>query len=170
VQASIESYVRSYRFGPLPLETDQADLVISSCVVSQLAWPQRAYALSRLEALGQVVGEAERSWSRAWFEFELRVQQDHIRACTDAGRVTVLVSDMANRLTALDASGLERPTGQKVFTLGVDTLLERIPQSLRAERPASWIWPRHRPGPSGQPGSWMEVEAMVVHDREKTIA
>jgi hypothetical protein len=164
VQNQIEQYVRSYRIGPGPLlnEGEHADLLVSSCVASQLAWPQRAYALTRLQKLGPVVGEAEKSWSRAWFEFELRVQQDHIRACADAGTVTVLISDMANRLTALDEGGIERPTGQKVFTLGVDSLLERVPQSLRVARHGSWIWTRHRPGPSGEPGSWMEVEAAVL--------
>ena len=142
----------------------------SSCVLSQLAWPQRAYALTRLHELGAVVGDAERSWSRAWFELELRVQQDHIRMCTEASPITVLVSDMVNRLTAIDPSGLECPTGQKIFTMGVDSLFERIPQALRAEEHASWIWPRHRPGPSGQPGSWMEVEGLVLYDRLKTMA
>jgi hypothetical protein len=164
VQNQIEQYVRSYRIGRRPLlnEGEHADLLVSSCVASQLAWPQRAYALTHLQKLGPVVGEAEKSWSRAWFEFELRVQQDHIRACADAGAATVLISDVANRLTALDEGGIERPTGQKVFTLGVDSLLERVPQSLRVARRGSWIWTRHRPGPSGEPGSWMEVEAVVL--------
>src|SRR6185295_15560999 len=98
---------------------------------------------SRLQALGPVEGEAERTWSRAWFEIELRVQQDHVRACTRAGAVTALISDVTNRLTALDAGGLERPTGQTTFALGVDSLLERIPQTLRIERHAKWLWPRH---------------------------
>jgi len=171
-QKRIEDYVRSYRLVPPPLlgPDQQADLLISSCVASQLAWPQRTYALARLQELGRVVGDAERSWSRAWFELELRVQQDHIRACTDAARMTVLISDMVNRLTAVDPSGLECPTGQRIFTIGVDSLLERIPQALRAEEHASWIWPRHRPGPSGQPGSWMEVEGLVLYDRLKTMA
>jgi hypothetical protein len=164
VQNQIEDYVRSYRIGPGPLlqPGEHADLLVSSCVASQLAWPQRAYALMRLEKLGPVVGEAERRWSRAWFEFELRVQQDHIRACADTGEVTVLISDVANRLTALDNSGIEHATGQKVFTLGVDSLLERVPQSLRIMRHGSWLWTRHRPGPSGEPGSWMEVEGVIV--------
>ena len=171
-QARIEEYVRSYRLVPPPLllPGEQADLVISSCVLSQLAWPQRTYALARLQELGAVVGDAERSWSRAWFELELRVQQDHIRLCTEASPITVLISDMVNRLTAVDPSGLECPTGQKIFTMGVDSLFERIPQALRAEDHASWIWPRHRPGPSGQPGSWMEVEGLVLYDRLKTMA
>jgi hypothetical protein len=174
IQKQVENYVRSYRVGPGQLlnEGEHADLLVSSCVASQLAWPQRAYALAHLEKLGPVVGEAERSWSRAWFEFELRVQQDHIRACTDAGQVTVLISDVTNRLTALDESGIERATGQKVFTLGVDSLLERVPQSLRVARHGSWIWTRHGPGPGGEPGSWMEVEAVLLSgiDRRDVVS
>jgi hypothetical protein len=170
VPTRIEEYVRSYRIIPPVLSERRADLLVSSCVVSQLAWPGRAYALARVRERGSVEGEAERAWSRAWFEHELRVQQDHIRACSEGGRITVLISDMAHRMTAFDAGGLERPTGGKTFTLGVDSLLERIPRSLRAERHASWLWPRHRPGPTGEPGSWTEVEATVLYERSNTIA
>jgi hypothetical protein len=77
---------------------------------------------------------------------------------------------MCNRLTAFDAVGVERATGQRTFTLGVDSLVERIPRFLRIERHGSWLWPRHRPGPSGEPGAWTDVEAVVLYDRRKTIA
>src|SRR5262249_23050630 len=51
-QARIESLARSYGLKEIPVVLragERADLVVSSCVVSQLAWPQRTYAHRVLE-------------------------------------------------------------------------------------------------------------------------
>jgi hypothetical protein len=69
-----------------------------------------------------------------------------------------------NRPTLLDAAGVERETGQKVFALGVSSLLERIPRSFQIEQHAAWQWNRYGASRSGASGSRMDVEGVRLSE------
>src|SRR5690606_30172811 len=93
---------------------ERADLLISDLVLSQLAWPQRVYALGLYEKrFGKLRGEAERRWIVPWWQFELLVQQDHITSLAGAAERVVLCSDVTSQPTLLDAVGTEREVGAK---------------------------------------------------------
>jgi hypothetical protein len=166
IGAELARLCRSYLLPERPLLLDaseRADLLVSDLVLSQVAWPQRVYALRLYEErFGKLSGEAERAWVVPWWEFELRVQQDHISSLAGAAERTVLCSDVINRTTLLDAAGVERETGGKVFALGVSSLLERIPSCFQVERHAAWQWSRYRPGKLGTAGSRMDVEGVLL--------
>jgi len=150
---------------------EHADLLISDLVLSQIAWPQRVYALHLYEQrFGKLSGEAERAWIVPWWEFELRVQQDHISSLAGAAERTVLCSDVINRTTLLDAGGVERETGGKVFALGVSSLQERLPKCFRLERHAAWQWSRYLPGKLGTLGSRMDVEGALLSEADVPAA
>jgi hypothetical protein len=160
---------RSYRLATPPRWAEgepRADLVVSSCVVSQLAWPQRTYAERGFERrFGKMAPALDHRWSTAWTELGLRVQQDHINALGEAATTVVLTSDVTSHRTALDASGTERDTGRKVLALGVGGLLERIPSCYQVGRHARWPWSRYRPTRKGNEGSRMDVEGVVLTDK-----
>jgi hypothetical protein len=168
IAAELAQLCRSYWLPERPAlldSSERADLLVSDLVLSQVAWPQRVYALSLYEQrFGKLNGEAERAWVIPWWEFELRVQQDHISSLAGAAERTVLCSDVINRTTLLDPAGVERETGGKVFALGVSSLLERIPSSFHLERHAAWQWSRYRPGKLGTPGSRMDVEGILLSE------
>jgi hypothetical protein len=117
------------------------------------------------QRFGKLQGEAERRWIVPWWEFELRVQQDHITSLAGAAERIVLCSDVINRRTLLDATGVERESGQKVFALGVASLLERIPTSFQIQQHAAWQWSRYGAGKGGAPGSRMDVEGVVLSEK-----
>jgi hypothetical protein len=144
---------------------EHADLLISGLVLSQIAWPQRVYALRLYEQrFGKLGDEAERRWIVPWWEFELRVQQDHISSLAGCAERIVLCSDVISRPTLLDAAGVERETGQKIFALGVASLLERIPGSFQVEQHAAWQWSRYPARKHGAPGSRMDVEGLLLSE------
>jgi hypothetical protein len=144
---------------------ERADLLISGLVLSQIAWPQRVHALRLYEErFGKLGGEAERRWIVPWWEFELRVQQDHITSLAGTAERIVLCSDVISRQTLLDAAGVERETGGKTFALGVSSLLERIPRSFQVEKHAAWQWSRYRASKRGAPGSRMDVEGVLLSE------
>jgi hypothetical protein len=144
---------------------ERADLLVSDLVLSQIAWPQRVYALRLYEQrFGKLGGEAERAWAVPFWEFELRVQQDHITSLAGAAERLVLCSDVISRATQLDAMGVERETGGRTFAIGVASLHERIPRSLRIEQSAAWQWDRYRAGKHGVPGSRMDVEGLLLRE------
>jgi hypothetical protein len=158
---------RTYRLAQTPrwIE-DQADLIVSSCVVTQLAWPQRTYAERGFaRRFGPMAPALDHRWSTAWTELGLRVQQDHINALGDAATTVVLTSDVTSHRTRLDPSGTERDSGKRVLALGVGDLLERIPSSYEIERHARWPWSRYRPSRKGNEGSRMDVEGVVLRDK-----
>ena len=99
-----------------------------------------------------------------WWEFELRVQQDHITSLAGAAERIVLCSDVISRPTLPDAAGVERETGQKIFALGVASLLERIPRSFQVEQHAAWQWSRYPASKQGAPGSRMDVEGLLLSE------
>jgi len=113
--------------------------------------------------LGPMSEAADQRWSHAWFEFELRLQQQHIADLAAMGTLVLLISDMVNHMTSLDATGDEQLNGRRVFSMGVNSLSERVPRSLAIEQSSRWLWPRYRP--SGRvPGSIMEVHALALRE------
>ncbi len=168
IAAELSQLCRSYWLPERPrlLGADErADLLISDLVLSQIAWPQRVYALRLYEQrFGKLQDEAERRWIVPWWEFELRVQQDHISSLAGTAERIVLCSDVISRPTRLDAAGLERETGEKIFALGVASLLERIPRSFQVEQHAAWQWIRYRASKRGAPGSSMDVEGLLLSE------
>jgi hypothetical protein len=166
IAGELANVCRSYWLPERPrlLGADEhADLLVSGLVLSQIAWPQRVYALRLYEQrFGKLHGEAERRWIVPWWEFELRVQQDHISSLAGAAERIVLCSDVISRPTLLDAAGVERETGQKTFAIGVASLLERVPRSFQVDQHAAWQWSRYRAGKGGAPGSRMDVEGLVL--------
>lgn len=167
VDAELADLCRSYWLPERPRllgANEHADLLISDLVLTQIAWPQRVYALRLYEErFGKLAGEAELRWVIPWWEFELRVQQDHITSLADTAERIVLCSDVIDRATLLDGTGAERETGAKTFALGVTSLHERIPQSFQVEQHAAWQW-RRRASKRGVPGSRMDVEGVLLSE------
>jgi hypothetical protein len=163
---ALASLCRSYRLRAAPRiwdEGEPADLVVSSCVVSQLGWPQRTYAQRQYEQrFGAMSADIEPRFAAAWTELGLRVQQDHINALGAAARTVALTSDVLSRPTTWDARGGEKPTGRKIFALGVESLQERVPKQYRSDGHAQWTWSRYRASRKGSEGSTMEVEGLVL--------
>jgi hypothetical protein len=172
IQARLDRLCRSYRLtSPSPHLVEclgggeRPDVVISSCVLSQLAWPQRVYA-QRLyeERFGGLQGAAERRFIVPWREFELRVQQDHINGLSAGVDVLVLTSDMVSHPTVFDPAGHERPTGHLIVPMAVESLRERVPSFLKIVRHEAWPWNRYRPSRRGVEGSLMDVEGAVLRE------
>jgi hypothetical protein len=165
VERRLAELCRSYRLpdgAALVPAGERPDLLVSALVLSQVAWPQRAYAL-RLwtERFGKPYGAAEKRLVEPWWELELRMQQDHVDALA-AAELAVLTADVVALPTALDASGTERPVGRRICGLGVDQLRERIPHTFTVDAHTSWTWARFQPDRKGGEGSHMEVEAMQL--------
>ena len=152
----------------------RADLLVSSCVLTQLAWPQRVFAERLFEArFGPMGATLETAWSTAWTELGLRVQQDHVNALGEAADTVVLTSDVTSHQTVWDArTGSEKPQGEELFPLGAESLLERMPRFYRASGQARWKWSRYRPSRKGKgkgsgngtEGSTMDVEGVVLSE------
>jgi hypothetical protein len=168
IALELSSLCRSYWLPARPRllgANERADLLISGLVLSQVAWPQRVHALRLYEQrFGKLGGEAERRWIVPWWEFELRVQQDHITSLAGSAERVVLCSDVISRATLQDPAGVERETGHKIFALGVASLLERIPRSFQVEQHATWTWGRYRADKRGAPGSRMDVEGLLLSE------
>jgi hypothetical protein len=162
---AVERLCQGYRLATPPrlLPGDErADLVVSSCVLTQVAWPHRHFA-ERLFAqrFGPVRGAAEPRWAKAFSELELRIQQDHLTALAGVAEVVAFTSDVVSRVTALDAGGTERPTGQTILALGVPSLLERLPKLFQVDGHQTWEWGRYKATRQGK-GSRMDVEGVVL--------
>ena len=81
----------------------------------------------------------------------------------------MLCSDVISWPTLRDAAGVERETGQKIFALGVASLLERIPRSFQVEQHAAWQWSRYRARKRGEPGSRMDVEGLLLSEPQAPL-
>jgi hypothetical protein len=167
VLEKIERLCHGYRLAPPPRllpEGERTDLLVSSCVLTQLVWPQRSFA-ERLyqQRFGTLRGPAEQRWARMWAELELKVQQDHFTALAGVAELVAFTTDVLSHVTVLDAAGIERPTGDTVYALGVPTLRDRIPQLFQVEAHQSWEWPRYKATARGE-GSLMSVEAVVLRE------
>jgi hypothetical protein len=160
-QERLEALCWTYRLAApprlLPPE-EPADLLVSSCVLSQVAWPQRVYARRIYERrFSSVPGPLELRWARHFTYLERRLQQDHLTSLAGVAEQVALTCDMVSNATVLDAAGNERKSGQAIPTLGVPSLLERVPKLFRIEGHASWEWHRYKATRTGK-GSRMDVE------------
>jgi hypothetical protein len=166
----LERLCQSYRLAAAPRllpAGERADLLVSSCVLTQLAWPQRIFAERLFERrFVPVRGSAEQRWARHWSEFELRVQQDHFTALAGVAEVVAFTSDVVSQVTALDAAGTERTSGHTIYALGVPSLLERVPRLFQSDGHRTWEWPRYRATRQGK-GSRMTVEGLVLSEAQR---
>jgi hypothetical protein len=157
----LEALCWTYRLAPpprlLPPE-ERADLLVSSCVLSQVSWPQRVYARRVYERrFSSLPGPLERRWARHFTYLELRLQQDHLTSLAGVAEQVALTCDVISNPTVLDAAGTERKTGQSIPTLGVRSLLERVPKVFAVHGHASWEWGFSRATRAGS-GSRKDVE------------
>ena len=139
----LEALCWTYRLpSPRLLPPDErADLLVSSCVLSQVSWPQRVYARRVYERrFSSVPGPLERTWARHFTYLELRLQQDHLTSLAGVAERVALTCDVVNNPTVLDASGTERKSGQTILALGVPSLLERVPKVFAVQGHGSWEW------------------------------
>ena len=170
VERRLASLCRSYRLpagAPFLGEGERADFLASSCVLSQLSWPQRVFAESLFDKkFGSMPPAMDRRWSTAWSEFGLMLQQDHVNALATAADVVVLTSDVLSRPTRLMPNGTEALTGTKVYALGVDSLLERVPAFFKHGEHAAWEWSRYKASRKGTEGSRMDVEGVVLREAQ----
>ena len=157
----LEALCWTYRLAapPLLLAPEQrADLLVSSCVLSQVAWPQRVYARRVYERrFSSVPGPLELRWARHFTYLELRLQQDHLTSLAGAADQVALTCDVVSNVTVLDAAGTERASGQIIPTLGVPSLLERIPKLFEVRGHARWEWRRYNATRTAR-GSRMDVD------------
>jgi len=139
----LEALCWTYRLASprlLPPE-ERADLLVSSCVLSQVSWPQRVYARRVYERrFSALPGPLERPWARHFTYLELRLQQDHLTSLAGVAEQVALTSDVVSHPTALDAAGTERKSGKPILALGVPSLLERVPKLFALQGHASWEW------------------------------
>lgn len=120
---------------------ERADLLVSSCVLSQVSWPQRVYARRVYERrFSSVPGPLELRWARHFTCLELRLQQDHLTSLAGMAEQVAVTCDVLSHTAVLDAGGTERKSGRAIPTLGVPSLLERVPKLFRIEGHARWEW------------------------------
>jgi hypothetical protein len=156
----IEVLCWTYRLLPprLLAQEEYADLLVSSCVLSQVSWPHRVYARRVYERrFGSLQGPLELRWARHFTYLELRLQQDHLTSLTGVAEQVALTSDVVSNTTALDESGSECRSGRPVPILGVPSLLERVPQLFQVARHASWLWGFTKATRS-ESGVWKDVD------------
>lgn len=161
----LEALCWTYRVAPPPQllpPPERADLLVSSCVLSQVSWPQRVYAKRVYERrFSSVPAASEWRWARHFTFLELRLQQDHLTSLAGVAEQVALTCDVVSHTTVLDAAGTERRSERPrpVPTLGVPSLLERVPKLFVAQGRASWGWGFSRATRSA-PGSSKDVEGV----------
>ena len=133
-------------------------MLVSSCVLSQVSWPQRVYARRVYERrFSSLPGPLELRWARHFTYLELRLQQDHLTSLAGVAEQVALTCDVVSHPTVLDAAGTERKSGQTIPTLGVPSLLERVPKLFAVQGHASWEWGFSKATRAGN-GSRKDVE------------
>jgi hypothetical protein len=162
-EKALAEMAQSYRLQarpPLVPGGERADLLVSSCLVSQVAWSQQRYARA---AYARRFGAppSTTAWTKAWRGFERGVQQDHIDALPALAEVAVLTSDVAMHATALDATGTPRRAGAPELPLQAATLRERVTPPATVEAHATWAWELRQPDARRHlPGLSCDVEAL----------
>jgi hypothetical protein len=162
-ESGLARLATSYRLTGAPRlvpDGGRADLLISSCMLSQLAWSQQRYArLAYWRRFGTL--PSSEAWGLAWRSFERGVQQDHVDALTALADVAVLTSDVVMHTTALDAAGTARRMGAPQLPLHASSLGERVRPPALVEARAGWTWELRRPDSRrGALGLSCDVEAL----------
>jgi hypothetical protein len=158
-QDRLEALCFTYRLAAPPRllpPGERADLLVSSCVFSQVSWPQRVYARRVYERRFSAVPLGLR-WARHFTDLELRLQQDHLTSLAGVAEQVALTCDVVSNVTVLDSAGTEEKSGQTILTLGAPSLLERVPKIFQIEGHESWEWGRYKATRAGK-GSRMDVE------------
>ncbi len=164
-RARIEALCWTYRLLPprlLPPD-ESVDLLVSSCVLSQVSWPHRVYARRVYERrFGALIDPLDvQRWAAHFTYLELRLQQDHLTSLCGVAEHVALTSDVISSTTVLDPSGSESRAGRPVPILGVPSLLERVPRLFDVERHASWLW-QFTKVTRTQNGLWKDVEGVQL--------
>jgi hypothetical protein len=167
----LETLCWSYRLAAPPQllpPGERADLLVSSCVLSQVAWPQRVYAKRVYERRFSAVPDTHAlRWARHFTDLELRLQQDHLTSLAGVAEQVALTSDVVSNVTVLDNVGTERKSGQTILALGVPSLLERVPKLFQIEEHAGWEWGRYKATRTSK-GSRMDVEGARLTEPPQT--
>jgi hypothetical protein len=162
----INHLARSYRLPAAPPfvpDGQRADLIVSSCVMSQVSWPQRRYTQKMLEQrFGRASAPAQQASDLAWKEFEVRVQQDHLNGLAAQADVVALICDTINHRTALDHGGVERERGANMFFLHARSLRDRVPKFITVERAGGWPWSLLKATRKNPEGVRVDVEALAL--------
>jgi len=87
----------------------------------------------------------ELRWARHFTYLELRLQQDHLTSLAGVAEQVALTCDILSNSIVHDAAGTERKSGRPIPTLGVPSLLERVPKLFRVHEHASWEWGFSKP-------------------------
>ena len=165
---SYEELCASYRLVSPPRLVpgeERADLLVSALVLTQLALPFKLFAKQAYEKrFGPVSRDAEPGWVKAWDEFDVRMQQDHIDALTGQADLAVLTSEVTHHVTAHVAGGSDRNTGESWSLIGGGTLEKRIPASMEITGSNTWSWPSIR-AEGRRPGARMDVSALALRAR-----
>jgi hypothetical protein len=164
-RARIEALCWTYRLMPPRLvpQDEHVDVLISSCVLSQVSWPHRVYARRTYERrFGALVDPLDvQRWARHFTYLELRLQQDHLTSLCGVAERVALTSDVISSTTVLDPTGSECRAGRPVPILGVPSLLERVPRLFDVQRHASWLW-QFTKVTRTQNGLWKDVEGVQL--------
>jgi hypothetical protein len=164
VGEQLNRLARSYRLAALPAilpAGQRADLIVSSCVMSQVSWPQRRYTQKMFEQrFGRYSAPAQQSSELAWKEFEVRVQQDHLNGLAAQADVVALICDTINHRTALDHAGTERERGVNMYFLHARSLRDRVPKFITVERTGGWPWSLLKATRKNPEGVRVDVEAL----------
>jgi len=145
----------------LPPE-ERADLLVSSCVLSQVSWPQRVYARRAYERrFSALPAPLELRWARHFTYLELQLQQDHLTSLAGVAERVALTCDVGSNTTVLDGTGTERKSGRTILTLGVPSLQERVPKFFQVTGQAKWEWGFSK-ATRGGGGSRKDVEGLCL--------
>jgi hypothetical protein len=149
----------------LSSETAEADLAVSSMVLSQLGVAYKSYVAQRF---------AERGFARekvkqpplelALSALGSMVEQHHIAALLAQSKLAVLTSDVSASALVARSDGSIEPKGEPQEQLSVDALCDRIPGRTEIVADASWEWPRVLPDRKTT-GMTMRVDAITMRRR-----
>jgi hypothetical protein len=143
----------------------QADLAVSSMVLSQLGVGYKAYMTDRF---------AQRGWDRARVKsaplepalstLGSLVEQHHIAALLAHSQLAVITSDVSASVTVARPDGSIEKKGEPQEQLSVEALCDRIPGRAEIVADASWEWPRVVASKKAV-GMTMRVDAIVMRRR-----
>jgi hypothetical protein len=143
----------------------QADLAVSSMVLSQLGVGFKAYVTERFAARGWDRGRVKSApLEPALSTLASLVEQHHIAALLTHAQLAVITSDVSASVTVAHPDGSVERKGDPQEQLSVDALCDRIPGRTEIIADASWDWPRVMADKKAV-GMTMRVDAIAVRRR-----